>query len=207
MKIDEAKLKGNIVFGKYTYTGPNTKVYGYDPNTKLTVGSYCSISDYVTFILGGQHNYKFATTFPFNDTALWEEKPTMPRSPVPYNCFHGDITIGHDVWIGMHTVILSGVTIGNGAVIGAGSVVRPRIKHVMSDDYSQWRGRIPDYAIVMGNPAIIVGYRFDGVDFIHLENMKWWDWPEDKIKIAVERGLLQSEDIKALNKFYEEEVK
>jgi len=77
------------------------------------------------------------------------------------------VRIGNDVYIGYHVIILSGVTIGDGAVIGAGSVVA---------------GDVPPYAIVAGNPAHIVRYRFDEETITKLLEIRWWDWPDEKVK-------------------------
>ena len=75
--------------------------------------------------------------------------------------------IGNDVWIGRSAIVLSGVNIGNGAVIGAGSVVTKDV---------------PDYAIVAGNPAKLIRYRFDEHTIQELQSLKWWAWPDEKIK-------------------------
>lgn len=77
------------------------------------------------------------------------------------------MNIGNAVWIGDNVIILSGVTIGNGAVIGAGSVVTKNILN---------------YAVAAGNPAKIIKYRFNDNIITQLEEIKWWDWEEDKIK-------------------------
>ena len=75
--------------------------------------------------------------------------------------------IGNDVWIGRSAIVLSGTSIGNGAVIGAGSVVTKDV---------------PDYAIVAGNPAKLIRYRFDEQTIKELQSLKWWDWPDEKIE-------------------------
>jgi virginiamycin A acetyltransferase len=79
----------------------------------------------------------------------------------------GPICIGNDVWIGARSVVVSGVTIGDGAVIGAGAVVT-------SD--------IPPYAIVAGAPARVLKFRFPEAMRERLLELKWWDWPEDRIR-------------------------
>ncbi|WP_308462078.1 CatB-related O-acetyltransferase [Mesorhizobium sp. INR15] len=79
----------------------------------------------------------------------------------------GPIRIGNDVWIGRRAIILSGVTIGDGAVIGAGAVV--------SKD-------VPPYAVVVGNPAALVRYRFNSGQIASLLEIRWWDWEDDLIK-------------------------
>jgi serine acetyltransferase len=90
----------------------------------------------------------------------------------------GNITIGNDVWIGAKSTIMSGVKIGHGAVIGSGSVVAKDV---------------PPYAIVVGNPAKVIKYRFDEQQIKDLQNIAWWNWDESKIK--EESMILWSKDI------------
>ncbi len=79
----------------------------------------------------------------------------------------GDIKIGNDVWIGMDVVVLSGVTINDGAVIAARTVVTKDV---------------PPYAVVAGNPGRVKKKRFDEETIIKLLEIRWWDWPLEKIK-------------------------
>jgi len=79
----------------------------------------------------------------------------------------GDVTIGNDVWVGINTLVLSGVSIGDGAVIGASSVV--------AND-------VPPYTVVAGNPARLIRRRFDDETIKKLLEMKWWNWDIQKIK-------------------------
>jgi acetyltransferase-like isoleucine patch superfamily enzyme len=195
MIFDEKAVQANFTMGQFSYFGRDAVIIAYDEKTKLTIGNYCSIAADCTFILGGQHNYNWLTTYPFNDPELKKDKPALPISSIPYNCFHGHIIIGNDVWIGNGCTILSGVTIDDGAVIGAGSVVRPKIYNELTQ---QWHTTIPAYSIIIGNPAIIVGYRFNAYTIEKMLKMKWWNWPQGHINHAVERGILQSDGIENL---------
>lgn len=162
--------------GKYTYGSPD--VYDFDDDTRLVIGRYCSISDRVSIILGGNHRLDWATTFPFSAFPDdWPEAEQISGHPAS----KGDILIGNDVWIGLGAVILSGVTIGDGAVIGAGAVVS-------KDVYP--------YSIAAGNPAAEVGKRFSEKTINMLLAIKWWSWPEEKVRQYI--PLLCSRDVEAL---------
>lgn len=114
--------------------------------------------------LGGEHRHDWVTTYPFS--ALWDQARSIPGHPRS----KGDVIIGHDVWIGYGATILSGVNIGNGAVVGA--------KAVVTKD-------VPPYAIVAGNPARIVKFRFTPRQINRLLAIAWWDWPEGEIIAAL----------------------
>ncbi len=146
-----------ITIGRYTsILGPHTVIYARHHEVKI--GSFCSIAR--NFDLQGfNHNLKRPTTYFiqknfFNDRV----KETVSKGP---------ITIGNDVWIGAKCTVLSGVTIGDGAVVAANSVVT-------SD--------VPPYSIVGGVPAKVIGQRFPEEVVQKLLEMKWWDWPSDKIQ-------------------------
>lgn len=128
----------NISVGKYSYGGLIVYEWG-SYGEGLEIGNYVSIASGVKFILGGNHKYKNFSTYPFNTMFCNGEVKNEVTS-------NGKIVIQDDVWIGLEAIILSGVTIGKGAVIGAGSVV--------SKD-------IPPYAIAVGNPVKIIKYRFE----------------------------------------------
>ena len=114
-------------------------------------------------MLGGEHRLDWVTTYPFS--ALFEKARRFRGHPRG----KGDIIIGNDVWIGKDALILSRVTIGSGAAIGARSVVTKDVR---------------PYAIVAGNPAKEVRRRFadDVVD--RLLAVAWWDWPQNQIEEA-----------------------
>ena len=112
----------------------------------ILIGRFCSFAEEVNFFIGGNHFYKSVSCFPFDvDEVLG--RIFKSANALPFNRpNHYQIVIGHDVWIGRGVTIMGGVKIGNGAVIGA--------KAVVAKD-------IPPYAIVVGNPARVIKYRFD----------------------------------------------
>jgi len=195
MNITEAEVKANCSIGPFSYLGINIEILAYDNKTKLEIGNYCSIASSIMFILGGHHNYEWMSTYPFNDPELKKDKPALPVSPIPYDCFGGHIIVGNDVWIANRCTILGGVTIEDGAVIGAGSVVRSKI---WDNYYKVWRRNVPAYSIVFGNPAQVLSYRFSRRAIDKLLKMKWWDWPQAEINYVVEKGILQSKDVDTL---------
>lgn len=142
-----------------------------DENSNLSIGKYCSIALGVEIFLGGNHRFDFITT-----ALLKEEQRELISS-------NGDVCIGNDVWIGYQATILSGTTIGDGAVIGTKSVVS---------------GTVPPYAIVAGNPSCVIKYRFDQKTIDLLLTIKWWDWPQEKIN--KHKSLLCSGNIEMLEK-------
>ena len=176
----------NISVGPFTYGIP--KVYfgeallGKKGITRLKIGKFCSIPPFkVQVFLGGDHDLLRVSTYPLG---------YFFRNNHYLEGFHktkGDVCIGNDVWIGIGTVILSGVIIGDGAVVGAYSVVRTRV---------------PPYAIVMGNPAQIVGYRFSQEKIEALLKLKWWDWDIREIKKVL--PLLSSQNVDELIKYSQE---
>lgn len=123
-----------VSVGKYTYGRLDVETYGAD-NSFLQIGSYCSIARDVRFLLDGEHDYSHISMYPFKVMYGIQKSEAKSKGP---------IVVGDDVWIGERTLILSGVTIGQGAVIAAGSVVYKNI---------------PPYAIYGGGR--IIKYRFE----------------------------------------------
>jgi acetyltransferase-like isoleucine patch superfamily enzyme len=152
-------LGDRYIIGDHTYGDP--RVISWEGKASLTIGKYCSISRNVIIFLEGDHRTDWVSTFPF--PILWEEAKGIPGHPTT----KGNVVIGNDVWIGFGTTILSGITIGDGAAVGASSVVNRDV---------------PPYAIVAGNPARIVRYRFDEETIQKLLQIRWWDWPDEKVK-------------------------
>ncbi len=163
----------NIEVGDYTYfddrrNGPENfeeynVLYNYDfSKVKLVIGKFCAIAAETKFIMTGDHKLDGFSTFPFPIFQKgWESVYDIANLPVK-----GDIVVGNDVWFGYDSFIKGGVTIGNGTIIAAKSVV---VKDV------------PAYSIVAGNPAKVVKMRFDDSTIERLQNISWWDWPIKKI--------------------------
>lgn len=169
--------------GDYTYGSSNGSphVIHYGEPATLTIGKFCSIADKVDIFLGGNHRTDWVTTYPFN--VLFEEATHINGHPQSA----GDIHIGHDVWIGQGASILSGVTIGNGAVIATQSLVTKDV---------------PSYTIVGGNPAKILRQRFDDTTIEKLEAIAWWNWSIEKILSNIEI-LLQGNVTAFVEKHYQ----
>lgn len=126
----------NVQIGKNTYGALNVSMH--NAENKLIVGNYCSIAPQVCFLLSSEHFTNHISTFPY--------KVQIMHSLEEESISKGDIIVDDDVWIGYGATIMSGVHIGQGAVVAAGAVV---VKDV------------PPYAIVGGVPAKVIKYRFD----------------------------------------------
>lgn len=121
-----------VTVGKYSYGEINAKFFG-NQAERLKIGNYVSIAEDVYFCMGGEHEMGHIMTYPF-DEKLFHNKSSRTK---------GEIIVEDDVWIGTRATILSGVTIGKGAVIAAGSVICKDV---------------PPYAVVASNR--IIRYRF-----------------------------------------------
>ncbi len=157
-KIYQSSIVGDVEVGRFTSIwGPGTHIISH--LNPITIGKFCSIARYVS-IQEANHKIDRVSSYHFSSNIFGEKNANDLTSK-------GAITIGNDVWVGAHAIILSGVAIGNGAVIGAGSVVT-------SD--------VPSYAIVGGNPAKVIRYRFSDEMIKRIQELCWWDWDLDKIK-------------------------
>jgi acetyltransferase-like isoleucine patch superfamily enzyme len=150
-----------FVIGDYTYGVP--QVIFENENANLIIGKYCSISEQVTIFLGGNHRLDWITTYPF--TALPNYFPSASKIS-GHPSTNGNVTIGNDVWIGRGVTIMSGVTIEHGSVLAAYSVITKDVG---------------PYEIWGGNPAKLIRTRFSEEKVSFLLELKWWDWPEEKI--------------------------
>ena len=165
--------------GDYSYGAPIIRWWGEE--AKLQIGRYCSFAANVKIYLGGNHRHDWITTYPFPSDPMNENWPNvknrgLPKLPVS----NGDVKIGDDVWIGDDVSILSGLTIGVGAVIAA--------KAMITKD-------VPPYAIMGGNPARVISYRFPEETIQALLESKWWTWSPEKVNAYL--PLLCSTDTEA----------
>ena len=179
----------NIQIGNYTIYNDfvhdprefrkNNVLYHYPINKdRLIIGKFCSIACGAKFLFNSG-NHKMASLSTYTFPLFFEEWDLEKENVAQAWDQKGDIIIGNDVWIGYEAVILSGVTIGDGAVIGCRAVVTKDI---------------PPYTIVGGVPAKPIRKRFDEETIKELQKIKWWDWPEEKIagKIpAIQAGDLE----------------
>lgn len=159
----------------------NNVLYHYPINhDKLKIGKFCSIACGAKFLFNSaNHTVKSLTTYPF--PIFFEEWGLDVRDITTAWDNKGDIVIGNDVWIGYEAVIMSGVTIGDGAIIG--------IRAVVTKD-------VPPYTIVGGVPAKQIRKRFSEETISELLELKWWDWTFEKISQNIE--FIKNGDLKHL---------
>lgn len=156
VKIDSFSVVVDAKIGEYSYIGEHSSLICAE------IGSYCSISNYCA-VGGGSHPTDWVSTSPMFNSSKGILKNKYSNNE--YNP-HKKTIIYNDVWIGSHCLIKSGVTIGNGAVIGMGSVVTKDI---------------PEYEIWAGNPARFIRKRFDDDIVNQISEIQWWNWEREKI--------------------------
>ncbi|WP_313514477.1 type B chloramphenicol O-acetyltransferase [Sphingobacterium sp.] len=189
----------NITAGKYSYYSGYYHGHSFDdcarylfPDRidvdKLIIGSYCSIGSGISFIMAGNqgHRHNWISSFPFY---------YMPEVEAFHNANNGfknagDTVVGNDVWIGSEAMIMSGVKIGDGAVIGSRSLVTKDVA---------------PYTIVGGNPAKVIKSRFNEEHIKMLLEIKWWDWNEKILSEA--NPIICSDNIELLYEFYHKHIK
>jgi acetyltransferase-like isoleucine patch superfamily enzyme len=170
-----------VTVGKYTY-GPLNIISFENDKEKVQIGSFCSIAENVKFLMSGGHEYSGLSTYPFKKLVL--------RNDIIESTTKGPIVVCDDVWIGYGALILSGVTIGQGAIIGAGSVVAKDV---------------PPYSIYVGNK--IIKYRF--ADDI-IEKLKKFDYSNinvTEIKENIELIYSEMSSDFFMNTFYNNHIK
>ena len=170
----------NIIVGDFTYIADSdfeshvTHFYPWSRDN-LIIGKFCQIAAGVEFVMNdANHKMNAVTTFPFYTLEGWEMNIPDPSEMT----FKGNTVIGNDVWIGQNAVILPGVHVGDGAIIGANSVVG-------SD--------VAPYTIVIGNPAKVLRKRFDDELIGLLLKFKWWDKSIEEINSLI--PILTSSDL------------
>lgn len=167
-----------LEIGEHTYGMP-TFIIG-RAGAEIKIGKFCSISNDAKFIIHPEHRPDWITTYPF--VRLKSEWPKADHVPLGVSTpFRGNIVMGNDVWIGSNATIMGGAHIGDGAVIGANCIVA---------------GKVKPYSVVVGNPAREIRKRFADSDIARLLEIKWWDWPTEKIQENVQ--MLCSGDIDGL---------
>lgn len=165
-RADFWDLGERLIMGRYSYGLPHIRHWPEQPPLPVVrVGNFSSISEQVTFFLGSEHPVDRVSTFGFR---LVFDQPGAFEDGFPHS--RGDIVIGNDVWIGYGARVLSGVTVGDGAVIGGGAVVSKDVR---------------PYAIVVGNPAREVRRRHSDEQIEALLEIRWWDWPDERIVEAI----------------------
>ncbi len=167
----------NIKIGDYTIYNDfvnnpidfekNNVLYHYPINQdQLIIGKFCSIACGAKFIFtSANHTLKSLSTYPF--PLFWEEYGLEQKDVTQAWDKKGDIVIGNDVWIGYEAVIMSGVHIGNGAIIGTRAVVTKDVE---------------PYTIVGGVPAKPIKKRFDDETIKKLQSLCWWDWNKEQLR-------------------------
>lgn len=186
--IRNLDLPENVEVGAYTYyddpAGPqaflDAILYHFAfIGDRLVIGKFCAIAAETRFLMnGGNHRLDGLSTYPFpifggDWIGRFEGELNFPN--------RGDTRIGNDVWLGYQSTVMPGITIGDGAVVAAHSVVA---------------ADVPPYAIVAGNPAKVVRRRFSEEDAARLQAVAWWDWPIDRITAHL--PLIGGGDIAAL---------
>lgn len=153
-----------ITLGRFSYGFENVSVRQWGEGASLNIGQFCSIADNINIFLGGNHRIDWITTFPFGH--IYQEE-LGGQDIVGHPATKGTVTIGNDVWIGSGSTILSGVNIGDGAVISANATV---VKDVQP------------YQIVAGNPAAPIRKRFSDEIIELLLILRWWDLEISELK-------------------------
>ncbi|NIX76508.1 CatB-related O-acetyltransferase [Microvirga terricola] len=181
VKIYSATNLMNVFMGAYSYTAPKGGI------AYAVIGRYCSIGDGV-LIRGSAHPTQWLTSHPFSHRNIYP-KFVAYEPPFTFDAYPKITRIGHDVWIGARALILPGVTIGNGAIIGAGAVVAKDV---------------PDYAVVVGNPGRVVKYRFDEATIKRLQKVAWWQY--DLPKMLAGKASLPLDNPAAMLDFFENPI-
>lgn len=151
----------HVTVGRHTYGLHRNSFVRPSAQAPVTVGQFCSIGPDVLIFGQADHPVALPSTYPFRTMLLDPDAGNVDAVT------KGGVVIGNDVWIGARAMVMSGVTIADGAIIGAGAVVARDV---------------PPYGIVVGNPARLAKYRFAPEMIDALLQIRWWDWPDEKIR-------------------------
>ena len=153
-----------LTIGRFSYIDGRALVYFYKEISTIRIGNFCAVARNVSFYLRANHHVEWVTTYPI-DLMPWPDE--VPKPEEAHAKLDGDIIIGNDVWIGEGARFLPGVTVGDGAVIGAATVVTKDV---------------PAYSLFAGNPGAVRRMRFADADIEFLLRLQWWNWPTEKIR-------------------------
>ena len=160
--------------GNGTYGELDVRHFGSEEE-KLVIGNYCSIAPDVIFVLGGEHNYKSISSFPFGTKYGLKGNESIVKGP---------IIVEDDVWVGFRSTIMSGVTLGRGCIVAAGAVVTKDV---------------PSYAIVGGVPAKVIKYRFSESEIEKLSRVQYDRLTKEKIIEYIDELSLNCDEIEVDN--------
>ena len=177
--------RGIVTIGRHSYPDPPPVVYYVGDTARVSIGSFTSIAAGAELLAGGEHHTDWITTFPLR---IRLDLPGKLEDGQPGS--RGDIIIGDDVWLGRHCRVMSGVTIGSGAIVAAGAAGA-----VVTKD-------VAPYAVVGGVPARVLRMRYDDEQIEALLKIKWWEWSDKTIRERV--GELSSPNISEFIRKYSE---
>lgn len=164
----------HVQVGRHTYGVEEHTVFLASDANPVVIGSFCSIAKDVCIHGDTGHDMSGVSTYPLGQVFGGVRATGLVKGKAA--------RIGHDVWIGAGATILSGVEVGDGAVIGAGSVVSRDVE---------------PYAVMAGNPARLIRYRFEPSIIAALVRIGWWNWTDERIKAELDSfGLPVDEFVK-----------
>jgi acetyltransferase-like isoleucine patch superfamily enzyme len=155
----------HVDIGRHSFFGSGARFLTYTAEERIRIGKYCSFAADVTIFTGGGHSTDTVSTFPFENVLFGATNPTRSSRSTR------DTVIGNDAWVGDRAVIAGGVHVGDGAVVGTAAVV-------LAD--------VPPCAVVAGNPATVLRYRFSKGTVAALLRIAWWEWGDEELRDRLE---------------------